>query len=182
MCIRDRWNHPQTLKGSFSAVSTATIATIYSFCRDFRDLQDFHTFAPLRSQKFSEKPYKFLLEIFHFFRVFRWKFAIFLRNFDEILPEFHRNCLEMAKKLTLLKDWGKPKRLIFLKDWKKQKDWEKIKDWERLAAFLAAQNRFLPTSAKFEISQNFNWTGIAEYCLSRSVSYTHLTLPTICSV
>ena len=132
-------NHPQTLRGSFSAVSTATIATKYSFFQVFRDLQDFHTFAPLRSQKFSEKPSKFLLEFFRFFRVFRWKFAIFLRNFDEILPEFHRNCLEMAKKLTLLKDWGKPKRLIFLKDWKKQKDWEKIKDWERLAAFLAAQ-------------------------------------------
>ena len=45
----------QTLGGPFSAVSTATIATKYSFFQDFRDLQDFHTFAPLRSQNFSKK-------------------------------------------------------------------------------------------------------------------------------
>ena len=45
----------QTLGGPFSAVSTATIATKYSFFQDFRDLQDFHTFAPLRSQIFSKK-------------------------------------------------------------------------------------------------------------------------------
>ena len=45
----------QTLGGPFSAVSTATIATKYSFFQDFRDLQDSHTFAPLRSQNFSKK-------------------------------------------------------------------------------------------------------------------------------
>ena len=33
------------------------------------------------------------------------KFAIFLRNFDEILPEFHRNVQEMTKKVDT------PKRL-----------------------------------------------------------------------
>ena len=43
----------QTLEGSFSAVWTATIATKGSFCRDFQDLQDSQTFAPLRTQKFS---------------------------------------------------------------------------------------------------------------------------------
>ena len=63
-------NHPQTLRGSFSAGSTATIATKYSFFQVFRDLQDFHTFAPLRSQNFSEKPSKLLLEIFSFFSRF----------------------------------------------------------------------------------------------------------------
>ena len=40
----------QTLEGSFSAVSKATIATKYSFCRVFRDLQDLHSFAPLHIQ------------------------------------------------------------------------------------------------------------------------------------
>ena len=91
--------------GSLSAGSTAKIATKYSFFQVFRDLQDFHTFAPLRSQKFSEKPSKFLLEFFRFFRVFRWKFAIFLQKFDEILPEFRRNVEEMTKKVDT------PKRL-----------------------------------------------------------------------
>ena len=110
--MKNEWNHPQTLRGSFSAVSTATIATKYSFFQDFRDLQDLHTFAPLRSQNFSKKPSKFLTEwkwnfIFH--SRFSMKFAIFRRNFDEILPEFHRHVQEMSKKLTLLKVWGKRK-------------------------------------------------------------------------
>ena len=35
------------LFGSFSAVWTATIARKDAFCRDFRDLQDLHSFAPL---------------------------------------------------------------------------------------------------------------------------------------
>ena len=42
---------PQISDGSFSAVSTATIATKGSFCRVFEDLQDLQTFAPLRFQK-----------------------------------------------------------------------------------------------------------------------------------
>ena len=66
-------NHPQTLRGSFSAVSTATIATKYSFFQVFRDLQDYYTFASLRSQKFSEKPSNFC-----------WKFFVFFAFFDEI--------------------------------------------------------------------------------------------------
>ena len=97
---------PQTLRGSFSAVSTATIATKYSFFRVFRDLQDSHTFAPPRSQNFSEKPSNFLPEwkwnsIFH--SRFSMNFAIFRRKFDEILPEFHRNGQEMTKCLEILK-------------------------------------------------------------------------------
>ena len=87
-------NHPQTLRGSFSAGSTATIATKYSFFQVFRDLQDFHTFAPLRSQNFNGKPSKFLLEICHFFRVFRR----ILRFFCEILMKFCRNFTEMFRK------------------------------------------------------------------------------------
>ena len=46
-------NVNQTLKGSFSAVWTATIARVGSFFSIFRDLQDYHSFAPLRPQKFS---------------------------------------------------------------------------------------------------------------------------------
>ena len=52
-----------TLEGSFSAVWTATIATKYSFCRVFRDLQDyqngfsifwqfFNAFTPFFSNRF----------------------------------------------------------------------------------------------------------------------------------
>ena len=48
-------NH-QTLKGSFSSVSTATIARVGSFFSIFRDLQDLHSFAPLESQ--MEKTWK----------------------------------------------------------------------------------------------------------------------------
>ena len=44
----------QTLGGPFSAVSTATIATKYSFCWIFRDLQDLQSFAPLRSFFFTD--------------------------------------------------------------------------------------------------------------------------------
>ena len=46
----------ETLEGSFSAVSTATIARVGAFFSIFRDLQDVHSFAPF----FSEvgKPWK----------------------------------------------------------------------------------------------------------------------------
>ena len=41
-------------EGSFSAASTATIARNGAFFRIFRDLQDFHAFAPLRTQHFKK--------------------------------------------------------------------------------------------------------------------------------
>ena len=41
----------KTLEGSFSAVSTPSFASKYSFCNVFRDLQDCHTFAPLETKK-----------------------------------------------------------------------------------------------------------------------------------
>ena len=44
----------ETLEGSFSAVPTPIFATKYSFCSIFRDLQDWHSFAPLESK--WEKP------------------------------------------------------------------------------------------------------------------------------
>ena len=49
----------QASDGSFSAVWTATIASKDAFFCIFRDLQDLHSFAPLRSKKkFSEKTFK----------------------------------------------------------------------------------------------------------------------------
>ena len=45
--------HLQTLRGSFSSVSTPIFATKDSFCSMFRDLQNKHTFAPLQIQNFS---------------------------------------------------------------------------------------------------------------------------------
>ena len=46
---------PQTLRGSFSAVSKPIFASKYSFFSIFRDLQDMYTFAPLGSQISSKK-------------------------------------------------------------------------------------------------------------------------------
>ena len=46
--LRDLYTESgQTLEGSFSAVSTATIARVGAFFQIFRDLQDYHPFAPL---------------------------------------------------------------------------------------------------------------------------------------
>ena len=65
------WIFLQTLRGSFSAVSTPIFASKYSLESSWRDLQDLHTFAPLRSQNFSQKSSTFFRE---------WK--------NEFLPEF----------------------------------------------------------------------------------------------
>ena len=72
------WIFLQTLRGSFSAVSTPIFASKYSLESSWRDLQDLHTFAPLRSQNFSQKSSTFFREwinefpIFHFFGEFRF--------------------------------------------------------------------------------------------------------------
>ena len=58
-CVED----PQTLRGSFSAVSRPIIASKYSFCCSscFRDLQVLHILAHLRAQKeFSQTSANFL--------------------------------------------------------------------------------------------------------------------------
>ena len=76
----------ETLEGSFSAVSTATIARLGSFYSIFRDLQDLHTFAPLQTQKISKNSF----ENFEFFPSklanftdFQFNFIIFRTDFDE---------------------------------------------------------------------------------------------------
>ena len=53
----------ETLEGSFSAVSTATIARKDAFFSIFRDLQDLHSFAPLQIQEILQN----LVKIFSIF-------------------------------------------------------------------------------------------------------------------
>ena len=89
----------QTCRGSFSAVSKPIFATKYSFCSFFRDLQGYHSFAPLRIQYFS----KFSSESFFFckFSKFRSIFCYFSQcssNFAPILMIFSRNFGEHSKR------------------------------------------------------------------------------------
>ena len=64
--LKHEWNHPQILRGSFSAVSTATIARVGAFCRIRRDLQDLQSFAPLRSRNFSKNQQTFDANLWNF--------------------------------------------------------------------------------------------------------------------
>ena len=82
-----------SFRGSFSAVSTPPIARVGAFFSIFRDLQDFHSFAPLRIQNFSKKRASFFhifTEISQNFTKFRSKSIEFQRNFAGISPKFHR--------------------------------------------------------------------------------------------
>ena len=75
---------PHTLRGSFSAVSTPIFASKYSLESSWRDLTDLHTFAPLRSQNFSQKSSTFFREWilnFRFCFIFYVEFCIFSANF-----------------------------------------------------------------------------------------------------
>ena len=87
---RELSNHPQTLRGSFSAVSTAPIATKYSFFQDFRDLQDSHSFAPLHTQIFVNFSFLFL-QFFHQISSFFANFESISRFFEQILMKICRN-------------------------------------------------------------------------------------------
>ena len=81
----------QTLQCSFSSVSTPPIARVGAFFSIFRDLQDFHAFAPLRAQNFGKKlPYFLLIstEKSQKFAKFRSKFGKFSRNFAGISRKF----------------------------------------------------------------------------------------------
>ena len=85
-----------TLGGSFSSVSTATIARKGAFCSIFWALQDLHSFAPLEPLR-PEKISKFssqTLQLFrnfqgktskfdNFGRKFRWHSTKFCRNFTD---------------------------------------------------------------------------------------------------
>ena len=88
---------PQTLEGSFSAVSTPIFATKYSFCSIFRYLQDLQTFAPLRVQNllifFSQNFAKFhrMLEILIGLMLQTSQFQNFLRKSRKFAETFCRN-------------------------------------------------------------------------------------------
>ena len=103
-------NAPQILGGSFSSVWTATIARPGSFFSVFRDLQDLHTLAPLRSQKFSYKSSKFLRNwilniqfssIFGFFLLKIWHFSVkfwwILIGISRQTSENDKICRDFAK-------------------------------------------------------------------------------------
>ena len=90
----------QTLQCSFSSVSTPPIARVGAFFSIFRDLQDFHSFAPLRIQNFSKKRASFFhifTEISQILTKFRSKFIEFQRNFAGISPKFHRTNSEFRR-------------------------------------------------------------------------------------
>ena len=77
--------------GPFSSVWTATIARVGAFFRIFRDLQDLHSFAPLRIQKFSENSSNLFMIFcanFAIFCYFSVKIVVFRTDFDEFLAEF----------------------------------------------------------------------------------------------
>ena len=82
----------QILQCSFSSISAPPIARVVSFFSIFRNLQDFHPFALLRSQNFSKNLLDFFPHFYNFFAKFWLKFAQFQRNFTRISPEFHRIC------------------------------------------------------------------------------------------
>jgi len=78
-----------TLRGSFSAVSTPIFSSKYSLESSWRDLQDLHAFALLRSQYFSKD--SFFFGVFHvrnaktftFFQNSSW-FSLILMKFARI--------------------------------------------------------------------------------------------------
>ena len=111
---------PQTLRGSFSAVWTATIATKYSFCWIFRDLQDLQSFAlleSLRSQNLSQKRVTILAVLNNLFNIIHSKCAFFkskLRFFVKNLMKFCRNFTNMLR-MSRIFDFLKKKDPIFRK-------------------------------------------------------------------
>ena len=80
-----------------SAVSKPIFATKYSFCSIFRDLQDYHSFAPLPIQDFS----KFSSESFCNFQNFVQSSDIFhtqsSSNFAPLWMKFSRNFAKIRR-------------------------------------------------------------------------------------
>ena len=86
---RRRPGRRPTSDGSFSAVSTATIASKDAFFSIFRDLQDLHSFAPLQSQ---------ILQSFRkFFRENFSDFCKILLNFCEISAKISKILIQIWK-------------------------------------------------------------------------------------
>ena len=77
-----------TLQGSFSAVSTLLIARVGAFFQVFQDLQDLHSFAPLRHQKFKEISSTFCKILLEFYKI-SIRINVFHTDFREFSSEFH---------------------------------------------------------------------------------------------
>ena len=91
-----------TLEGSFSAVSTATIARVGAFCSIFRDLQDYHTFAPRETENRSKKSSNFFATFQKIYKIENFViFQQFSSNFAPILIKFSRNFAKYLRKF-----WG----------------------------------------------------------------------------
>ena len=111
------WIFLQTLRGSFSAVSTPIFAIKYSLESSWRDLQDLHTFAPLRSQISANRQHffangyyiimnfrfcHFLCRNLHFSANFWWNFVRISRQIPEkrdVCRFFNRICENKINKL-----------------------------------------------------------------------------------
>ena len=94
--LKNEMNHLHTLRGSFSAVSKPIFACKTSLESSWRDLQDLHTFAPLKiSAKMRPTCLLFQKVVFHE-NHFQNNFAILNReeytnvmlNIDETLSDF----------------------------------------------------------------------------------------------
>ena len=72
-----------TLRGLFSSASTPMFASKYLFESSWRDLQDSHTFAPLRYQNFSQKSSTFFREWINEFPIF----SFFVWILDNLLKK-----------------------------------------------------------------------------------------------
>ena len=111
--MKNEWNHPQTLRGSFSALWTATIATKYSFFQIFRDLQDsqngFLEFCKF-SQNFAKFSWNFL--IFGDFCWNRSKSVIFRCNFHEIWSELREITDNSRNSMTIAEFFEKSRKSV----------------------------------------------------------------------
>ena len=79
---KNELNHLYTLRRSFSSVSKPMFAIKYSFFSIFRNLQDLHTFAPLRIQNFSKSSSNIFAFSFEFLQI--------IRIFQRIASILHR--------------------------------------------------------------------------------------------
>ena len=102
-----------SIKGDFCV----QILIFSGFSRSTR----FSCFCTAQISKIQRKTVQIFAGFFKLFSRFSMKFAIFLRNFDEILPEFHRNVEEMTKNVDTAYSLRKTESLNYLKDlvWKK---------------------------------------------------------------
>ena len=91
------WVFLQTLRGSFSAVSKPIFASEYSLESSWRGLQDLHTFAPLRSQTFSQKSSTFFREWINEFPIFH--FCVELKRNFAFFCEFWWNFVRISRQI-----------------------------------------------------------------------------------